>query len=104
MASRSIGVGGASNAKRVVEGISVAGATVVAPDATVVGTTVVGTTVVGTRVVGTTVVGTTVVGTTVVEGVTAGRATGSGVSEPQEAAAAKSAATTRDVGDLRTSR
>ncbi|MCH2623551.1 MAG: hypothetical protein MKZ66_09940, partial [Acidimicrobiales bacterium] len=60
--------------------------------------------VVGATVVGATVVGATVVGAAIVEVVTAGRATGSGVSEPQEAAAAKSAATARDVGGLRTSR
>ena len=79
MASRSIEVGGASNTKRVVEEISVAGAIVVAPDATVVEATV-------------------------VEVVAAGRATDSSVSELQEAVAAKSAAIAKDVGGLRTSR
>ena len=131
MASRSIGVSGASNTKRVVEGISVAGATVVAPDATVVGAvveaTAVGAVVVGVIVVGAvveaTAVGAVVVGVivvgavveatvvvavvveaTAVEVVTTGRATGSGVSEPQEAATAKSRATAKDVRGLLTSR
>ena len=113
LASRSIGVAGASNTTRVVEGISAAGATVVAPDATVGEGAVVGATVVGATVVGATVVGATVVagavegaveGATVVEVLAADRGTNSDGSEPQEKATAKITATANDVGGLRTSR
>ena len=103
LASRSIGVAGASNTTRVVEGISAAGATVVAPDATVVEGAVVGATVVGATVVAGAVEG-AVEGATVVEVLAADRDTNSDGSEPQEKATAKITATANDVGGLRTSR
>jgi len=124
LASRSIGVAGASNTTRVVEGISAAGATVVAPDATVVeGAVAVATVVEGAAVEATVVEGAAVEATvvegavveatvvegavvvaTVVEVLAADRGTNSDGSEPQEKATAKITATANDVGGLRTSR